>query len=261
MPSWRTRSWKAAIQVLGVAVVGGVVAFAVSALQRERVERYEELRRDADRLLEDRRREDDFLRHVHDESISSYNEVKKTRRMSTGALKRVEGRLVLPSGVYEARIAEINEQQLAFERMAPQVPLMGAVDVHNRTDSHGRSQSHFRVAEVYLNEVLHEYQERGRREGSIEEDLDLHRELPQFARFLFDVQRSKERLSAPIGAITSALEARISRPVDLPSPMLCHVHRDRGGACESPQKGRAEVALPIGVVPVDEQRCPAPPQA
>ncbi|MFC5141990.1 hypothetical protein ACFPK1_27400 [Actinomycetospora rhizophila] len=128
---------KAAIQVLGVAVVGGVVAFAVSALQRERVERYEELRRDADRFIEDRRREDDFLLRVHDDTISSYNEVKKTRRMCTGAPRGVEGRTVVPFVVYEASISEINEQQLIFERMARQVPLMGSVDLYNRTDSQG----------------------------------------------------------------------------------------------------------------------------
>jgi len=114
---------KACLQVAGVAVIGAFVAIITFNYQERQKQLAKSQEIDLDRFHEEierqsdgRRRNDKFLRSMLMDTMSSYNAVKRNRRRLAA---KAGGSHSIPISMetYHAFIAELNDQQLEFERL------------------------------------------------------------------------------------------------------------------------------------------------
>lgn len=162
---------KGCIQVSGVAIVGGIVAFILNRYQRlqleEENERYrnqDDLRHRNERGADERRRQDEFLREILHDALAAYHAVKRVRRLQKIEFGKEQTDSSL-TRIYEL-ILELNDEQLKFERLKVVAKLVNDKRVPRvfsfEGDCYGTEDKMalmemFEKIEKFLNRVFDEY--------------------------------------------------------------------------------------------------------
>jgi hypothetical protein len=144
---------KIAMQVVAVAVLGGLATVATAIFQESF--KQQATRRDA--FVEERRRQDDLLRDLLDETLTAYNRVKRIRRLLAAQTADGTGQITLD--VYDEQMSSLIDQQLEFEKFKRRSPFIDDERLHTPalpnasvlTDS-------YTEIEKYLNRVIDEYE-------------------------------------------------------------------------------------------------------
>jgi hypothetical protein len=186
---------KTCMQVLAVAFFGGLATMATfnfqyyrtqeadHSRQRAEAEREEarmaaeahdqkmaEWRGDVDDLRDERRRRDEQLRPIVEETLAAYNRVKRIRRLLAAETNGEAGRH-LTRVVYDKHMDCLIDEQLAFERLKRLTPLINDERLGLPTPTAGvlprialkdeQSLADFYTdIEKYLNKVVDEYREK-----------------------------------------------------------------------------------------------------
>lgn len=177
---------KTFMQVLAVAFLGGIATIATFNFQNSRAQENEDTRRAEDkeerrrersrRKLEiardERRRQDDQLRSIMEETLKAYNRVKRIRRLLEAETNDgASGYLTLEP--YDRYMVELINEQLTFERLKRFTPFISderlnpALDAaqpqtsaKSQTLTKSSLEKSYRGIEDYLNDVIGEYQEK-----------------------------------------------------------------------------------------------------
>ena len=186
---------KTCMQVLAVAFFGGLAAIATSNFQHTRTQeadylrqqaanerdnarteaeasdrRLEQRRRDVDKARVERRRQDDQLRSVMQETLTAYNRVKRIRRLLEAETNdEAAGHLTL--AVYDKHMDGLIDEQLAFERLKRLTPFIDderlsvppAREAGATSEALMSSQTltnFYADIEDYLNDVIDEYRKK-----------------------------------------------------------------------------------------------------
>jgi hypothetical protein len=168
---------KALFSVSIVGLVGGLATFAFGTLQRDRDRRQDDARRDLEIRIDERRRRDEQVSAVLDDTLEHWLAVKRIRReleavtstgSSTGGLsggrrsfaRRPGSGASITLDDYDRYLRELNKHQLAFERLKKIVPLLEEKIPHEPLPA-GTSDSPeqlFHRIEDFLNDMVDEYQ-------------------------------------------------------------------------------------------------------
>jgi hypothetical protein len=154
---------KACLGVLSVALVGGIVSAGLLTLQRERDRHYEDARRRADRLVDQRRRLDGEVRETLNDTLRHYHAVKRIRR-ELEAVTSDGGSGTIGLEDYDRYMRQLNRHQLGFEQLKRTAPLLEQRLVEVLKRAPGEAPPSKPLAEVYasiedyLNDVIDEYQ-------------------------------------------------------------------------------------------------------
>lgn len=181
---------KTSMQVLAVAFFGSLATLAAFTFQRSRAQadkQAERKRQDYDNYRDQRRREDDQLRSIMNETLTAYNRVKRIRRLlkaeTLTAYNRVKQIRRIASGetsdgtfrsislqVYDECMTGLIDEQLAFEKLKRFTPFISdkrlspspATDAARwDTVTHSETLTKtYEDIEKYLNHVIHEYEEK-----------------------------------------------------------------------------------------------------
>jgi hypothetical protein len=192
---------KIAMQVVAVAVLGGLATAATTYFHDSQMQKAAE--RDAD--AEKRRRQDDLLRDLLDQTLTAYNRVKRIRRLLGAYTADGAGRITV--ALYDEHMSTLIDQQLEFEKLKRRSPfidderLRAAVLSKSSllTDGYGD-------IEGYLNDVIAEYEGNrhlvlAQREGLPVSRLD---KLAGFIGHAF-VAGAADRLDKVIGTLQTAV--------------------------------------------------------
>ncbi len=229
----RFESAKTAMQVIAVASLGGLAALATFTFQRSRT-REDELR---DRRLEQRRRrdenrrdkrdrQDDLLRSLLRDTLTSYNRVKRVRRLVEAETKdKAGGHVTLD--VYDKHMTSLNDEQLEFEKFKRLAPF---IDDKRLNPSAGRDPSathgtapggvslkeSYERIEKYLNKVIDEYEDNRHVVAAEPAGVPLAK-LTKLSAFL---QHDSFELGAAmqIDGIIDVLQKAVLQPPALPDP-------------------------------------------
>jgi hypothetical protein len=144
---------KIAMQVVAVAVLGGLATAATTYFHDSRMQQSAE--RDAD--AEKRRRQDDLLRDLLDQTLTAYNRVKRIRRLLGAYTADGAGRITV--ALYDEHMSALIDQQLEFEKFKRRSPFIDDERLRSTvlssssllTDGYGK-------IEKYLNLVVGEYE-------------------------------------------------------------------------------------------------------
>src|SRR5512133_1543130 len=167
---------KTAMQVIAVASLGGLAALATFTFQRSRT-REDELR---DRNMEQRRRrvensrdkrdrQDDLLRSLLRDTLTSYNRIKRVRRLVDAETKDDAGGHVTLA-VYDKHMTSLNDEQLEFEKFKRLAPFIDDKRLNPSADGDASAtpgtapgdvslEKSYKNIESYLNEVIDEYED------------------------------------------------------------------------------------------------------
>lgn len=165
---------KTALQIIAVAVVGGVVTIATFTYQSSRTQhieqqnrRLEERRNRIERARDKRDRQDDALRSTLHATLASYNGIKRVRR-----LVKAESREMITLEAYDTYMLRIIDLQLDFEQYARLAPFI--MDERLRPPPPSKTQKEagfgprpayaslqasYASIEGYLNKIIREYEE------------------------------------------------------------------------------------------------------
>lgn len=157
---------KAALSVLTVAVFGGLATFALDRYRMhredeagqeqqaaaERIRQEENWRREVARLRDARERDDELLRSLLEETLRSYNRVKRLRRLLRAHTEDGSGGAVRLA-FYDRYLKDLNDQQLAFEQFKRITPVNWA----SRSDVPSLKKNYENI-EKYLNKLVEEYE-------------------------------------------------------------------------------------------------------
>ncbi|MGW1767673.1 hypothetical protein ACWCQL_26915 [Streptomyces sp. NPDC002073] len=197
------------LQVLGVTVLGFVVAWATFRLQQAHLEQ----QRHADRI-----------RAFLTEMLDAYHGVKQARRM----LKAESAPETAPSIMAEAYsrlLSDLSKHQLVFETLARSAPLIErhvnngcevSVEEAGDQSEYGRASvtqsltGHFEEIEHYLNGVVTEFEMYNRLALSDGRILLSGPSLERTIRFLYEKDEFKAKVSHRITAMVEALETTLS---------------------------------------------------
>ncbi|WP_161604954.1 hypothetical protein [Cellulomonas massiliensis] len=232
---------KAAVGVVAVGVVGGLVGYAFFvgqqtlleevAQQRDRERRHDERadkkleeqreawRRQVEDLKDEHAREDVVLRSVLDETIATYNAVKRERR-----LIRAAGTDEISEHRYRRFAERIVELQLDFERLRRTAPLVPDARLRRGretwrddggTSTPGSLASTFRTMEDYLHDLVREF-ERSTPDAGV-----YHVEpLRSLQSFRDDATTGSFRVLADaVASVVGVLVAALRQPLALPDPV------------------------------------------
>jgi hypothetical protein len=172
---------RACLQVLGISLIGVVVAMATFRLQQvhseqskldaeERDNTLVTKRREDDRELDERRRLDDRVTDFLSETINAYNAVKSVRRLlqaETGP--KADARITRVA--YSKLMTVLCDQQLIFESLYRRAPLIqdrvkGGIEIRVTMSRRSADESgilgtladYYGRIESYLNEIVDEFQ-------------------------------------------------------------------------------------------------------
>jgi hypothetical protein len=225
---------KTAMTVLAVSVVGSLVTVVIERYRQsqkdlaeervrleqnhedERARQEENWRRDVERLRDAKSREDALLRSLLQETLRTYNRVKRTRRLLDAHTTSADGRS-LHIEVYDAHLQELMDEQLAFEELKRLTWVSGS-------NSEGLPDltRNYETIEKYLNKILSEYQKH-RHGVESHSPLNLTAELPRLLGF-FESRYSYEghdigfelNVSSQMDEIIRRVQETLLRPLHLP---------------------------------------------
>jgi hypothetical protein len=179
---------KTFMQVLAVAFFGTLATIAAFLFQRSHAQADNQAERNRQQLAsarDQRRREDDQLRSIMNETLAAYNRVKQIRRLlradtlaAVSRIKRIRRLLsaensdgavrYLSLAVYDKHMTKLSNEQLEFERLKRFTPFisderlrplpysgLGSVWMKNVALTEA-----YEDIEKYLNHVIHEYEEK-----------------------------------------------------------------------------------------------------
>jgi hypothetical protein len=153
---------KVSLQVLGVAVIGGAVAYRFRAHEQERAVAQVE----AERAREQRAQNLEALRAMAVEVLGIYNTVKLARRMmrfhASSGERRTDDIFVIPDKPYEELFLQVEKAQLDLERLKKQVP----INRHLFSDPQDTElfAGTLSDAEKYIRDVLKEFEQGAHRQ-------------------------------------------------------------------------------------------------
>ena len=189
---------RTSLQVLGVVLVGAFVGMATFSLQQEQ-----------QRTVDERRRLDDRVRAVFDETVDAYNEVKLVRRLLRAETGPKEA-AAITRRTYTRLLSDLCKQQLAFEDLKRSAPLF-QVSLQNGHAIAGPVRANltdtYDAIEHYLNEIVEEYEK------------TRHCMPPTGAQSLYEPNKEKLR---EFVYNTAVFRAKVSDPVEA---VLQHLER------------------------------------
>jgi hypothetical protein len=185
---------------------------------KQREEQREDWRRDVDNRRDERRRQDEVLRSVLEQTITAYHAVKRIRRQLDAETH--DGRLPISLEAYDRHLLALIRHQLVFEglkRTAPVIDERLTDAARERREGHPLSatlQARFRRIEHYLNDVIDEYRS-SRYLVAARGEMPLS-SLPKLAGML-DPDNFRPGASTDIDEIISAVQHMLLAPLLLPS--------------------------------------------
>jgi hypothetical protein len=196
---------KIAMQVVAVAVLGGLATIATAIFQ-------ESFKREAtrqDALVEQRRKQDDLLRELLDETLTAYNRVKRVRRLLAAHTADGTGRITLD--VYDEHMSTLIDQQLEFEKIKRRSPFIDDARLRS-TALPGASvlTDGYEKIEKYLNRVIDEYESNRASVVSARHGLPVCR-FDKLAGFIGDA--FKAGAADRIDEIITALQGATVQPI------------------------------------------------
>lgn len=213
---------KACLQVLSVALVGGVISFAMFTLQRNRErreanadQRREIWQREVTRVRDERQRKDELLTATLNAVLTDYNSIKRARRLLRARLWAEASGEALDVEVYDEQMAVINDAQLMFEQHKRTAKVIN----DDRVDR-DRLVECFRSVEKYLNTLVSEYEAHRRVAVHDPGQTVTARDLKALSRFI-DQDDSTPfviGVSRGFGAALEELQRALLVPLRLPEP-------------------------------------------
>lgn len=225
----RYEAAKTSMQVLAVAFLGSSATLATLTFTQSRAReadlhdrKLEAWQRQASDLRDHRDRQDELLRSTLQATVTSYNRVKRVRRLLLAETQGPDERTVSIK-TYDKHMAVLIDQQLEFEQFKRLAPFMNDERVNKATagvDTEIKTGNWlaacYREIEIFLNVVIDEYQANRHSiiAGSI--GFPLH-DLPKLSNFL-SKEGFKPGVSAQIALITDTLQVALLQPLALPDP-------------------------------------------
>ena len=234
---------KTSLQVACGIVLGAFVTLAVflfqkgweqrrESLQLQAVQKREDLQREADNLRDERLRQDLALRSLLEETLETYNRVKRIRRI----LKSESGDGLISKEVYERQILDLIDLQLRFEtfartlrsigddRLAGHVTPWDPEDLEAMGDSEQRQyrlsdlaglKADYDAIEIYLNSQVNEFTSRlhtlpVKDRFPLEKLADLH-------LFVTSTNTFRAGTSRRLSRIQRVLQTALLVPLELPT--------------------------------------------
>lgn len=197
---------KIAMQVVAVAVLGGLATAATAIFQESF--KIEATRREA--CVEQRRRQDDLLRDLLDETLTAYNRVKRIRRLLAARTADGTGQITLD--VYDEQMSALIDQQLEFEKFKRRSPFIDDQRLHSTALSTSVLTDSYSEIETYLNRVIDEYESNRNLLSEHGEWLPVRR-FCELAGFIGDA--FKEGAANRIDEIIKALQGAIFQPLPI----------------------------------------------
>jgi ABC-type nickel/cobalt efflux system permease component RcnA len=205
---------KTCLQVAGVTLFGSIVAIATFLFQQEWTQRLENHRRDADRLHDERERQDAALRSMVSQTLDAYNGVKRIRR-----ILRAEGARTIAAGSYRENLLALNDLQLTFEYLKTEAKTMGdewlAWKGPTSPAQPGLNpEAEYQVIENYLNQLVKEFE---RNLHLVEQRRKITvTALVTLNSFLTDTQGFRAGVSEPIHRLVLTMQQALLVPLKLP---------------------------------------------
>ncbi|MGX1561274.1 hypothetical protein [Streptomyces sp. NPDC055506] len=219
---------KTSLQVLAVAILGSLATLATLSFTQSRT-RKEDLhdkklerwqRRVSDRR-DKRHRQDELLRSTLQATVTSYNRVKRVRRLLLAETQGSSGRSITIE-TYDKYMAVLIDQQLEFEQFTKLAPLINderlnaaAVAASVEIKTGNSLAKHYSEIEVFLNRVIDEYQTQRYSMAGGSTFPVFH--LPRLTGFLSKEEFSPG-VSTHIASIVEALQVALLQPLALPDP-------------------------------------------
>jgi hypothetical protein len=117
---------KTCMQVLAVVFFGALATIATFTFQRSRAQEDSHLEQDRlrhDNALQQRRSEDDQLRSIMDDTLASYNRIKRIRRLLRAETRDGDTRHITLT-IYDKHMGGLIDEQLEFERLKRFTPFI-----------------------------------------------------------------------------------------------------------------------------------------
>src|SRR3712207_2373051 len=189
---------RTSLQVLGVVIVGSFLGLATFGYQQKH-----------QRAVDERRRVDDRVRAVFEETVNAYNEVKLVRRLlraETGP----KGDPKITRETYTRLLPDLCKQQLAFEDLKRSAPLIQTSlqngEVITKKPAPATLADTYDVIEDYLNNIVEEYE-------NSRYDMPKRGALPlvdpskvKLREFVYDTRVFRDSVSNPVRAVLRHLE-------------------------------------------------------
>jgi len=158
------------MQVIAVGLFGVVASQITATYQHNRTEfakrqerQQEAWRRDVENRRDERRRQDDLLAGVLNETLTAYHLVKRSRRLLRA--ETYDGvTWLITSDVYDRYLLEVNDRQLEFEQLTRRVPFIkysqlresdgASLDDVTRAHGDGRLELCFKQIESYFRRAV-----------------------------------------------------------------------------------------------------------
>ena len=206
---------KTSLQVIAIAVIGGLASLITFSHQQRRLAAAKELEVQRD----ERTRADELLRSTLEDTLKSYNQVKRIRRLLDADTRQPEHRAISVD-VYDQHLRGLVDLQLAFEhfkRSAFKIDtLIKRLDLYERTDAQASRctlNETYASIEKYLNEVIKEYKEKRHVVAASLGDFRLEA-LPELNSFIG--HKFVERVSDELDEVLEVLQASLLRPLGPP---------------------------------------------
>lgn len=218
---------KMCLQVAGVILFGGLIGLSTAQFQKDWERRRENLKRQADNLRDIRQRQDVALRSILNETLGTYNKVKRLRRI----FQSKSGNGMISKKVYQRLLLELIDHQLQFEAFARTVKSLDDERLFTRlimwdpgTDGERTCEgprydvsglrSDYDGIESYLNTNIKEFTRKlqslpSTGEFALNELRELHLFVTNAANFRAGISRRFDRIEA-------ALQKALLVPLELP---------------------------------------------
>lgn len=191
---------RTSLQVLGVVLVGAFVGMATFVYQQEH-----------QRAVDERRRLDDRVRAVFEETVSAYNAVKLVRRLlraETGP--KADPRITLET--YTRLLPDLCKQQLAFEDLKRSAPLIqkslqnGEVITKPACATLADT---YDAIEGYLNNIVKEYENSRYGMPSTGAQSLVDPDKARLREFVYDTQAFRAKIPEPVRGVLRHLEEHL----------------------------------------------------
>ena len=221
------------MQVLAVVFFGALATIATFIFQRSRAQEDSHLEQDRlrrDNALRQRRSEDDQIRSIMDDTLASYNRIKRIRRLLRAETRDGNTRYMTLT-IYDKYMGDLIDEQLEFERLKRFTPFISDERLNPRRaetvgevvmkegekasqEAYGSSAltEAYREIEQYLNGVIGEYEkQRHIVANGLRASLSTSNESPEFGKLLGFIGKKFLKVSNEIDKIVNTLLSTLSQ--------------------------------------------------
>ncbi|MGM9474518.1 hypothetical protein ACS5PJ_21315 [Pseudarthrobacter sp. YS3] len=155
---------KTFLQIAGVILFGAFVALATFLFQQEWTFRRENFSRETQNLRDERERQDAALRNILNDTLETYNGVKRIRRVLKAETGPV-GRKSISKEVYRRHLLDLNNYQLTFEYLKRTAPTLNDRRLYSNpavsrvVNVPLDLEREYKGVESYLNRIVKEFEE------------------------------------------------------------------------------------------------------